>query len=45
LALDDGILLMALAVNREMLFAGTFIVGIAVGADIPTSLALVGELA
>ncbi len=40
-----GILLMALAVNREMLFAGTFIVGLAVGADIPTSLALVGELA
>ncbi len=40
-----GILLVALAVNREMLFLGTFIVGIAVGADVPTSLALVGELA
>lgn len=40
-----GILCIALAVNREMLFAGTFVVGIAVGADIPTSLALVGEFA
>jgi len=40
-----GILLMALAVNREMLFLGTFIVGVAVGADLPASLALVGELA
>jgi inositol transporter-like SP family MFS transporter len=40
-----GILFIALAVNREMLFFGTFIVGIAVGADVPTSLALVGELA
>lgn len=40
-----GILLIALAMNREMLFAGTFIVGLAVGADIPTSLALVGEFA
>jgi inositol transporter-like SP family MFS transporter len=40
-----GILCVALAVNREMLFAGTFVVGLAVGADIPTSLALVGELA
>src|SRR6185369_5692540 len=40
-----GILCIALAVNREMLFAGTFIVGLAVGADIPTSLALVGEFA
>ena len=40
-----GILFMALAVNREMLFFGTFIVGVAVGADVPTSLALVGELA
>lgn len=40
-----GILCIAFAMNREMLFAGTFIVGIAVGADIPTSLALVGELA
>lgn len=40
-----GILLIALGVNREMLFIGTFIVGLAVGADVPTSLALVGELA
>jgi inositol transporter-like SP family MFS transporter len=40
-----GILCIALSVNREMLFIGTFIVGLAVGADIPTSLALVGELA
>lgn len=40
-----GILLIALAMNREMLFVGTFIVGLAVGADIPTSLALVGEFA
>jgi len=40
-----GILLVALAMNREMLFVGTFITGVAVGADVPTSLALVGELA
>jgi len=40
-----GILCIAFAMNREMLFAGTFIVGLAVGADIPTSLALVGEFA
>ncbi len=40
-----GILFIALAVNREMLFFGTFVVGVAVGADVPTSLALVGELA
>lgn len=40
-----GILCIALAVNREMLFFGTFIVGLAVGADVPTSLALVGEFA
>ncbi|WP_163510783.1 MFS transporter [Fodinicola acaciae] len=40
-----GILLIASAVNPVMLFAGTFIVGVAVGADVPTSLALVGELA
>lgn len=40
-----GILCIALAVNREMLFAGTFVVGVAVGVDVPTSLALVGELA
>ncbi|MHA6619067.1 MFS transporter [Pseudonocardia sp. DLS-67] len=40
-----GILLIAFAVNPAMLFAGTFIVGVAVGADVPTSLALVGEFA
>ena len=40
-----GVLLIAFSMNKEMLFAGTFIVGLAVGADIPTSLALVGELA
>jgi MFS transporter, SP family, inositol transporter len=40
-----GILCIALAVNAAMLFIGTFIVGVAVGADVPTSLALVGELA
>lgn len=40
-----GILCIALAMNREMLFAGTFVVGLAVGADVPTSLALVGEFA
>ena len=40
-----GILCIALAVNREMLFLGTAIVGLAVGADVPTSLALVGEFA
>ena len=40
-----GILLIALAVNPAMLFIGTFVVGVAVGADVPTSLALVGEIA
>ncbi|MFC4944411.1 MFS transporter [Pseudonocardia sp. GCM10023141] len=39
-----GILLIALAIDPSMLFIGTFIVGVAVGADVPTSLALVGEL-
>jgi inositol transporter-like SP family MFS transporter len=38
-----GILCIALAVNPAMLFIGTFVVGVAVGADVPTSLALVGE--
>ena len=38
-----GILCIMLAVNVPMLFIGTFVVGIAVGADVPTSLALVGE--
>lgn len=40
-----GILFIALAVDPTMLFLGTFVVGVAVGADVPTSLALVGELA
>lgn len=39
-----GVLLIALAFDPTMLFIGTFIVGVAVGADVPTSLALVGEL-
>ena len=38
-----AILLIAFAVDPLMLFAGTFLVGVAVGADVPTSLALVGE--
>lgn len=38
-----GILCIALAVNAPMLFIGTFVVGCAVGVDVPTSLALVGE--
>ena len=40
-----GILIIALSANTAMLFLGTFIVGVAVGADVPTSLALVGEFA
>ena len=36
-----GVLLFA--VNPPMLFVGTFVVGLTVGADVPTSLALVGE--
>ena len=40
-----GILLIVLSGNIAMLFIGTFIVGVAVGADVPTSLALVGEFA
>jgi inositol transporter-like SP family MFS transporter len=40
-----GILLIAAAFTPAMLFIGTFVVGVAVGADVPTSLALVGELA
>lgn len=39
-----AILLIAFALDPLMLFAGTFVVGVAVGADVPTSLALVGEL-
>lgn len=38
-----GILCIALTANAAMLFVGTFVVGLAVGADVPTSLALVGE--
>jgi len=40
-----GILCIAFAANKEMLFLGTVVVGLAVGADVPTSLALVGEFA
>lgn len=40
-----GILLIAVTFNIPMLLIGTFIVGVAVGADVPTSLALVGEFA
>lgn len=40
-----GILFIAFSMNKEMLFLGTFIVGLTVGADVPTSLALVGEFA
>lgn len=40
-----GTLWMVFAVNTPMLFIGTFLVGVAVGADVPTALALVGELA
>ncbi len=38
-----GIAIIALSVNTPMLLIGVIIVGIAVGADVPTSLALVGE--
>ena len=38
-----GIAIITLSVNTPMLFIGTIIAGIAVGADVPTSLALVGE--
>ncbi|MBF8190309.1 MFS transporter [Nonomuraea sp. K274] len=40
-----GMLLVALSIHPAMLLAGTFVAGLAVGADVPTSLALVGELA
>lgn len=40
-----GIVCIAASVNAPMLFAGTFVAGVAVGADVPTSLALVGEFA
>ncbi|MFC9363619.1 MFS transporter [Rhodococcus sp. NPDC057014] len=38
-----GILCVAFAVNAPMLFVGALVIGVAVGADVPTSLALVGE--
>lgn len=38
-----GILVVAAAANVAMLFIGAVIIGVAVGADVPTSLALVGE--
>ena len=38
-------LTIALSVNSVMLLVGTFVLGLAVGADVPTSLALVGEFA
>jgi inositol transporter-like SP family MFS transporter len=38
-----GTLLIVFSVNLPMLMIGTFIVGVAVGADVPTSLALIGE--
>lgn len=38
-----GILLIVFSANLPMLLIGTFIVGVAVGADVPTSLALIGE--
>lgn len=39
-----GIALIAFSLGSPMLFVGTFVVGLAVGADVPTSLALVGEI-
>ncbi|HKJ42275.1 MAG TPA: MFS transporter [Sunxiuqinia sp.] len=40
-----GILLIVFTMNPVMLFLGTFIIGVAVGADVPTSLSYVGEAA
>ncbi|WP_157683397.1 MFS transporter [Microlunatus soli] len=40
-----GGLLVLLALNSGMLFVGLIIMGLAVGADVPTSWALVGEIA
>jgi inositol transporter-like SP family MFS transporter len=40
-----GVLSIVFAVNSAMLFIGTFVIGVAVGADVPTSLAFVGEAA
>ncbi|MFI6702336.1 MFS transporter [Streptomyces sp. NPDC050509] len=38
-----GVLCVALSFDSVMLFLGVFVIGVAVGADVPTSLALVGE--
>jgi MFS transporter, SP family, inositol transporter len=38
-----GTLLIVFSFNLPMLLIGTFIIGVAVGADVPTSLALIGE--
>ncbi|MEV7865424.1 MFS transporter [Streptomyces sp. NPDC088124] len=38
-----GVLCVALSFDSLMLFLGVFVIGVAVGADVPTSLALVGE--
>lgn len=40
-----GIAVIIFAVDAPMLMVGTIVVGLAVGADVPTSLALVGEFA
>lgn len=40
-----GALCIGLSADAAMLFVGTFVIGVAVGADVPTSLALVGEFA
>lgn len=40
-----GVLIIGLAVNSPMLMIGTVIVGLAVGADVPVSSALIGEFA
>lgn len=40
-----GVLIIALAVNSPMLMIGTVVVGLAVGADVPVSSALIGEFA
>src|SRR5258706_13709541 len=40
-----GVLCVALAPGRELLLLGTLIMGVAVGADVPTSLPSLGELA
>jgi len=40
-----GVAVIACAVNTAMLLIGAVVVGVAVGADVPTSLALVGKFA